>query len=106
MRPITLVGSAGVGQSAVCPLDIHSDPFSVFLDAIVSGTVIYNIEYTNDDVWNTTPTNWVAVASMSALSAAAQGSLAAPVRAVRINQTSGAGQVTLRIVQAGPGAGT
>lgn len=106
MRPITLVGSAGVGQSAVCPLDIHSDPFSVFLDAIITGTVTYNVEFTNDDIWNVTPTNWTAVASMSALAIAAQGSLSAPVRAIRINQTAGTGQVTLRIVQAGPGAGT
>lgn len=103
MRPVT-ISQTGVGQSVVVPLDVRLDPFSVFLDALLSGgTATYNIEYTNDDVWSgVAPTNWTPVASMSALSASGVGSLAAPVRGVRINVTAAAGgTVTLRIVQAG-----
>jgi hypothetical protein len=100
MRPITTQAS-GIGFGTLIPLDMYQTPFEVSLDCIISGTVTYNIEYTNDDVWNVTPTDWTPVSSMSGLSANAFGTLTSPVRGLHINITAGTGSVTLRVIQAG-----
>lgn len=109
MQPI-VVTQAGVGQSAPVPLDHHKSPFAVTLDAVVSGSATYNIEYTNDPLQPTEqgwqsgqPSQWTPVAAN--VTGATANQLATlgpnPYRAVRINQTAGTGSVTLRVIQAG-----
>lgn len=108
MRPVTVTtvdASGAAKRSTLVPLDIYVSPFNVTLDAIVSGTVNYDIQYTNDDIWasgyNPATGNWVTVTDMNDITAAAVKALVSPVRAVSILQNSGSGGVTLRVVQAG-----
>ena len=106
MRPVTLT-TTGVQASAACPLDIYIAPFQVTLDVILNGAATYTVEYTNDDVFvkgfNPATANWIPHADLTAKAAAAQGTLISPVRAVRLNQTAGAGSAILRVIQAGIG---
>lgn len=103
----TSLAQVGAGVSAPIPLDWRVKPFAVTLDVIVSGTVASTIEFTNDDVQAAgyTPAggNWTPVsAGMTGLTAAQQAALGPnPVIAVRINQASGTGTTTLRVIQAG-----
>jgi hypothetical protein len=107
MRPITLT-TTGVQVSAVCPLDIYISPFNVTLDVVLNGAATYTVEYTDDDIFaktfNPATANWIPHADLTAKAAAAQGTLISPVRAVRLNQTAGAGSASLRVIQAGTGA--
>jgi hypothetical protein len=108
MRPITLNtadASGGVKNSAVCPMDLYISPFNVTLEAIVTGAVSYDVQYTKDDVYSptfdATTAQWTSVTGMTAAVASAEATLISPVTAVRLVQNSGAGSVVLRILQAG-----
>jgi hypothetical protein len=102
MRPVNLT-TLGVQASVPCPLDIYIAPFQVTLDVVLNGAATYTVEYTNDDPFGVSVVNWIPHADLTAKAAAAQGTLISPVRAVRLNQTAGAGSATLRVIQAGIG---
>jgi hypothetical protein len=108
MRPVTVTtsdASGGAKSSAVVPLDIYLNPFSVSLDAQVTGTANYDIQYTEDNVFATTfnaaTAHWTSMAGLTGATASGQATLVSPVSAVRILQNTGAGSVSLRITQGG-----
>jgi hypothetical protein len=109
MRPITKT-VVGVADSAVIPVDIYLNPFSVSLQTKITGTPTYTVEWTQDDIWavgydpNAGSSEWNAVAGMENAVADATATFDEPLRAFRIRQTAvgdPADQTILRIVQGG-----
>jgi hypothetical protein len=108
MRPITLnTSNAGGGAITTppCPLDLYISPFNVTLQAIVTGTVSYDVQYTKDDVFAVgyvpSTGQWTSITAMTAATTSVEATLISPVTAVRLVQNSGSGSVRLRILQAG-----
>lgn len=108
MRPIELTtedASEDPVSSPVCPLDLRLTPFQVTVDCVVTGTVDYDVQYTNDDIWaegyDPATGNWIPMTDLDGEVADAVGTLISPVRAIRLLQNSGDGSVTARVVQAG-----
>ena len=108
MRPVTLTTSDASGAavaSPVCPLDLYLTAFQVTLMTVVTGTVDYDLQYTQDDVYaggyDPSTGNWKTVTGVDGATAAAEATLISPVTAVRILQNSGSGSVSCRVIQAG-----
>ena len=104
MRPVVIT-QTGAGQSTPVPLDLYITPLEVSLSTLVSGTVAYGIEYTYDDPFNPPAGGlvWTPVGDIpTGTTVAGQATISnSPISAVRINQASGAGSVTLTVRQAG-----
>lgn len=104
MRPVT-VTQTGVGNSPVIALDYNAKPFNVSLSTIVTGTVVYTIQHTFDDIYaagyNPASGNWFDHDNADLVNATANANdnYMAPVRGSRIHQTSGAGSVQLTAIQ-------
>lgn len=108
---VTTPGGTGVSPPAA--VDNLQNPFSVTLDAIVTGTVSYTIQATSDNIyaagyvaasgnWYTIPGLGTPATAMSPVTAAYQSPFGPnPATAFRVNQASGAGTVTLRVLQGG-----
>lgn len=108
MRPVYLTttnASGAIKSSPVCPPDLYISPFQVTLRTKVTGAVVYDVRYTNDDVFSPTfdPTtaDWTVVTGMDDAVANAEATLISGVRGIQLVQASGAGSVTLEIVQSG-----
>lgn len=108
MRPVTLTTSDASGAavaSSICPLDLYLTPFQVTLMTDVTGTVDYDLQYTQDDVYasgyNPASGNWKTITGVDGATADAEATLISPVTAVRILQNSGNGSVSCRVIQAG-----
>lgn len=99
-RIVTTV--TGVANSAVIPVDYRAQVFNVGIQAIVNGTVAYNVQVTLDDIYNpaVTPTWTTLPAPFTAATASAIGNQAFPVSAFRLNIATGTGSVTLTLLQA------
>lgn len=110
MRPV-VQNITSAGATAPVVLDIYPDIFSVALSlnfTTGSGNGTVTVQYTFDDpyaVYATnyaTNANWISVASMTTKVADADGSLTAPVRAVRANCTIyTSGTIKFTVIQAG-----
>lgn len=106
MRPqYVTVGSQTV--SSPLPLDYKHAPFSVSLLADVSagGNLTYKVQYTADDIfdstWNPATANWQDHSVLTAQTASNNSNLAFPVTAVRLNVTAyTSGSVRLAVIQA------
>lgn len=101
MRPMT-VTKTGTGASSPLVLDHYRSPFNVGFAVVVTGTVTYTVQHTFDDILDSgvTPT-WFSHEELSGQVATADGNYAFPVRAIRVNNTAGAGTTTLTAIQAG-----
>lgn len=99
MRP-TSVSRTGTGASAWIPVDYAQSAFSLSVAVVVSGTVTYDVEHTFDDIFDSsvTPTAFKQ-AALTAQTANKDGSYTSPIRAVRVNNTSGSGTTTLTVIQ-------
>jgi len=104
MRPTT-VTKTGTGSTAPIPLDHYRSPFNVGLGLKVDGTVNYTVQHTFDDVFASgyTPASgtWYNHPVLASLAANADGNYAFPCTAVRVTVNSGAGSVSMTVVQAG-----
>ena len=96
-----VISQSGVGTSAWVGLDLHS-PLMTFAAVVSGGAATFTIEYTLDPVLIPAPAATAfSVPGMSAVTANTSAGFSTPIAAARINQTVGAGTVTLTIVQAG-----
>lgn len=105
MRPVRVtVGALGASNPII--LDHYQRPFSIGIGAVVSGTLVFTIEHTFDDVFaasfNPATATWLSDASLRDKSASTTANYAYPVMAIRINVTSWtSGSVTMTVIQAG-----
>jgi long-subunit fatty acid transport protein len=104
MRPVT-VTQTGVGTSALIPWDYIQTPFNASISTVVTGTATYTIQHTFDDIfastYNPATGTWFDhdVANMVAATTNQDSNYSAPIRASRINLTSGTGSVALTGLQ-------
>lgn len=94
-----------VSNSNPYVLNVHADPFNVSLGCTVTGTVTYTVQYTFDDVqqstWTPASGNWTNHTNLTAQTTTKDSNIAYPVTAVRLQYTAGTGSVTMAVIQAG-----
>ena len=100
------VGTNTTGSTPWFSLDLMRTPIVLGLQALVTGTVNYTVEMTNQDVNNlpsgtTYPTPFPSP-DMAGLTASAQSQFTNPVPYFRLTINSGTGTVALTYSQAGP----
>lgn len=99
MRPIT------VGFDTVVPLDHYISPFNITIFVDVTGIVNYTVCYTTDNVfaagYDPSLGVWSFHPDATAQSSDLAVNIAFPVTAVRVIRNSGAGDVTMTVIQAG-----
>jgi hypothetical protein len=105
MRPVT-VSQTGVGTSPLIVWDYMHTAIACSISTIVSGgSATYTIQHTFDDVfasnYNPATGNWFDhdISNMVGATTNQDSNYSAPVRASRINLTSGTGTVTLTGIQ-------
>lgn len=84
------VSQTGVGASSEIIFTNVADDFAMLLNAYVTGTVTYTIEYTIDPL----RAQWVSLGDANK-TASSDESFYFPVKAVRVNVTAGDGTVKL-----------
>ncbi len=101
-RPMILTTS-GTSASSVAPLCHFVCRFNVSVNTVVTGSATYTLQFTADDPFasNFVPAsaNWKSHPSMTSSTISDIVEFTAPVRAVRIDQTSGAGSVSATVIQ-------
>lgn len=102
-RPVTLTttdASGGATASNYYRPDTFVSPFSVSAVADVTGTVNFDIEFTNDDP-DSASALWLNHADFTAKTADTAGVITAPCRGIKVVQNSGSGSTRTVLVQAG-----
>lgn len=105
MRPIDHMRNE-TGASDPIPVDLVKNPFNIGLFLIISGTANATVQYTGDQVqapgYVASSGNWFSHADLTARTANSNGTLIAPVTAVRLVVNAYTdGNVILQIRQAG-----
>jgi len=102
-------GTNGVGSTHPIPLGQYQSPFntSLALEFPTSGSTA-TVQYTYDDVFSLSVVQsnglrWNSISSLTDKTADTDGSLTAPVAAVRMKITAGTAPVTITVRQAGLG---
>lgn len=85
------VEQSGVGASEEIKFPQVSQEFAMLINAYVTGTVTYDIEYTIDPA---NPAQWVALGDVDR-SASGDESFYFPPKAIRVNVKTGTGSVKL-----------
>lgn len=101
MRPKKITVSA-VTASAWLPVDYKQDPMNLSVGCVVvSGTATYSVEYTYDDIFDTTVTPVAfSLSTITAQTTSKDGAINLPVRAIRLNVTAGISPVvTMTMIQ-------
>jgi hypothetical protein len=103
-RPVTITTS-GTSTSSVCGLCWYTEIFSVSVIATVTGTATYTLQFTGDNIqasnFSAASANWQDHPMMTGATTSGIVEFTAPVTAVRLNQTAGAGSVSAKVIQAG-----
>ncbi len=93
MALVQIISQTGVGQSALTKVAPGS-PFNIGFGVVVSGTATYTIEHTFDG------TKFFKHEVLKNKKNDQDGNYVLPIAGIRINQTAGAGTVTLTSHQA------
>lgn len=103
MRPVVITAGAGAVTTAPVPLDRYLTPFQVTVACVVTGVVAYKLQYSYDDMFDTTitPTWWDDSDIPAGTAASAESAFDNPISGLRIVKASGSGSVTATINQAG-----
>lgn len=97
-RVVTTV--TGVANSAAIPMDHRAQFFNVGIEAIVSATATYNVQFTMDDIYSSVAPTWFNIPSPFTGATANQiGNLTIPCSGIRLNVTASTGTVTLTLLQ-------
>lgn len=97
---VQTISKTGAGSSSALVMNTNTNPFNVGFGVKVTGVVDYTVQHTFDDpaVGFTT---WFNHPTIAAQIASADGNYAFPVTGIRITVNSGAGSVTMKVIQAG-----
>lgn len=95
----------GIGVSAPIPIDRYRNPATAAIGVTISATATYMVEYTYDDVFaagfNPGTATWFPHPTLTAKTANADGNLAYPATAIRLNVAASTGSVTMVFITAG-----
>ena len=102
------ISKTGTGSSTIYAVDYFRCPVNVGIQAVLSGTATYTVEYTLDDITDSSfvasSATWTgATADLTGASASKNGLLTVPCRGIRLTIASGSGTVTVTLCQAGIG---
>ena len=104
MRPVR-VQTSGVSVSDPIPIDQGVNPTNIGLGVDITAPATVTVEHTFDDVFaegfDPGTATWYHHPTLNGISADADGNIAFPPTAVRLNQTAGAGSAILNLIQAG-----
>lgn len=97
---VQTASQTGTGSTSAFVMNTNTNPFNVGFGVVVSGVVNYTVQHTFDDpaIGFTTWFNHPTIASQIS---SADGNYAFPVTGIRVTVNSGAGSVTLNLIQAG-----
>lgn len=95
-----IIAQSGVGTTAWVALDSYS-PLTSLAAVVSGGAATYTIQHTLDDVLGGVTATAFDHDTLVAQTTSQDGNYAFPIAAIRINQTAGAGTVTLTVLQAG-----
>lgn len=100
MRTVKLT-QTGVGASAPVVVDYIGTFAPVSWAAFVTGTPTYSVQYTLDDIFNTpaADVSWFTTPDSVNLTSDKACSCCPPIRALRVEFVSGAGDVTITVNQ-------
>lgn len=100
MRPV-VQSSATTGATAWIPVDSNQVPFNVGVGVKLSSTGTYGVEYTFDDVFDSTvtPIAFVSTGIPAGTTVNAAMSFTTPCRAIRLNIAANAGTITMTAIQ-------
>jgi hypothetical protein len=106
--PATVLTQTGSGSSRIVAVDYFQNPVNVGIQAVVTGSATYTVEYTLDDItaagFTAVAARWTAATgSLSGATTSVNGLIDVPCRGVRLRISSGAGTVVATICQAGVG---
>jgi hypothetical protein len=98
------VGTNGVGDSPLIPMNIRQTPFNVSVGVIASGTIDYTVRHTFDDVLGqsaSTQHTYFDHDSTDLVNATASqdGNYAFPVTGIGVRINSGTGTLKIRVTQ-------
>lgn len=98
MRPV-VISQTGAGSTNPVVLDYYGT-FNVGVACVVDGTVNYDVQLTWDDVQDSsvTPT-WFDDGALAGETTSQYGAITTPCRAIRLTVNSGAGTVTMTVIQ-------
>ena len=103
-RPVS-ISTSGASVSGVVPLCYFISPFSVSVNTVVTGSVVYTLQYTSDNpqasTFDPTTANWKSHPLMTSSTVSDFVEFTTPVTAVRLNQASGGGSIAAKVIQAG-----
>lgn len=98
MTPVVKT-QTGVGSTAWIPVNYRQSPFNLSFGVVVSGTVDYTVQHTYENVMGGESATARNHGTIAAATANAEGSYTVPIRAIRVTVNSGAGSVTLTVLQ-------
>ena len=91
-------------SSPVVP-DYLISPFNIGFGVVVTGSATYTVQHTFDDPFSSTfdpaTATWFNHEDLVSQTTSQDGNYAFPVRAIRVNQSAGAGSTSTTFVQAG-----
>jgi hypothetical protein len=105
---VNTISKTGTGSSSIYAVDYFRCPVNVGIQAVLTGTATYTVEYTLDDItsdsFSASTATWTgATADLTGASASKNGLLTVPCRGIRLTIASGTGSVVATICQAGIG---
>ena len=106
--PVNTISKTGTGSSSIYAVDYFKNPVNIGIQAVLTGTATYTVEYTLDDVLDpafvASSATWNgATADLTGANASKNGLLTIPCRGIRLTIASGSGSVVATICQAGIG---
>lgn len=98
----------GAGSTRIYAVDYFKNPVNIGIQAVLTGTATYTVEYTLDDIldssFNAATATWNPVTTdLSGATASKNGFFNVPCRGIRLTIASGSGTVVATICQAGIG---
>lgn len=88
MKP-TIITVSSVANSAAIPVDYRQNAFSIGLAMVITGTGTYKVQYTMDNVFDSTVTpTWQDHAILTGITTTSSGNFAFPIRAIRLVGTA------------------
>ena len=104
MKPVT-VTTSGTSVSSPVVVDYLISPFNIGFGVVVTGVATYTVQHTFDNPFvagfDPATATWFNHEDLVSQTTSQDGNYAFPVRAIRVNQSSGAGSTSATFIQAG-----
>lgn len=105
---VNTISKTGAGSSTIYAVDYFKNPVNIGIQAVLTGTATYTVEYTLDDILGAgfvaSSATWTPVSSdLTSAVASKNAFFNVPCRGIRLTIASGSGSVVATICQAGIG---